>query len=112
MRYAPARSRREQVCGENACAVRRTAALTARPRRAEFTNHSCPATDSVTAVRYSSEPERHRSAIASTLEEASLTDACALTSDETRCPLCDRNHHDHRLPRGTGVLVVEDDDAI
>jgi DNA-binding response OmpR family regulator len=55
---------------------------------------------------------RHRSAIAGTSEEASLTNAPALTADETRCPLCDRNHHDHSSPRGTGVLVVEDDASI
>jgi DNA-binding response OmpR family regulator len=39
-------------------------------------------------------------------------DAPALAPDETRCPLCDRNHHDHTWPRGTRVLVAEDDAAI
>jgi DNA-binding response OmpR family regulator len=48
------------------------------------------------------------SIIASTFEEASSTE----TPDVARCPLCDRNHHDQTWPRGTRVLVVEDDAAI
>ena len=34
------------------------------------------------------------------------------TPDVTRCPLCERNHYDQTRPRGTRVLVVEDDSAI
>src|SRR6516165_6249928 len=48
------------------------------------------------------------SVIASPFVEASSME----TPDVTRCPLCERNHYDQTRPRGTRVLVVEDDSAI